>query len=98
MARYRVIYWQHIPTMVVAADSSGEVRRALPPRFQAAVDAFAMSTGQTEDEVYSAGWRRGDWQEREGGAQAVAEAVAAELEAAFPLAALRPPAGPSPHA
>ena len=85
MANYRVIYWEHIPTMVTAVDAQGdrEVRVALPPRFQAAVDAYAMANGVRDDEHYSAGWRKGAWQMRDGAAEAVAQAVAAELEAEF---------------
>ncbi len=85
MAKYRVIYWQHIPTMVTAVDAGGgrEARVALPPRFQAAVDACALAAGLADDERYSAGWRKGPWQARDGAAEAVARAVAAELEAEF---------------
>jgi hypothetical protein len=84
--------------MVIASDGAREARQALPPRFQLAVDAYAMQTGQTEDDVYTEGWRRGEWQERPGEPEAVAAAVAAELEAAFPPSALRPPQQPPAHA
>jgi hypothetical protein len=84
MAQYRVIYWNHIPTMVLAVDESGEARVKMPARFQAAVDAYAMATGVADDESYSAGWRRSDWETRDGSAAAVAEAVAADLDAAHP--------------
>src|SRR5512144_2701199 len=85
MAKYRVIYWQHIPTMVTAVESDGgrEVRVALPARFQAAVDAYATASGAVDDERYSDGWHKGAWQTRDGTAEAVANAVAAELEAEF---------------
>ncbi len=93
MAKYRIIYWQHIPTMVTAVDAGDrEVRVGLPPRFQAAVDAYATAAGLVDDERYSAGWRKGPWQARDGPAEAVARAVAAELEAAFPTIPM-----PKPH-
>ena len=81
MARYQVIYWQHIPTMVIASENGAQARVTLPPRFQKAVDAYAMATGAADDETYSAGWRRGEWQSRAGAPDEVAQAVAAELDA-----------------
>ncbi len=84
MAKYRVIYWKHIPTMVMATEDGEQARVSLPPRFQAAVDAYAMVEGSTDDGAYSAGWRKGPWEERDGSPQEVAKAVAAELEAAHP--------------
>ncbi len=84
MAEYRVIYWKHIPAMVIAAENGRQVRVSLSPRFQAAIDAYAMADGSMSDAAYSAGWRKGEWQPRDGTPEEVARAVAAELEAAFP--------------
>lgn len=80
MAKYRVIYWKHIPTMVIAAEGDEKARAKLPPRFQAAVDAYAMAEGSTDDASYSDGWRKGPWIKREGAPGDVAERVAAELD------------------
>lgn len=84
MAEYRVLYWKHIPALVIASENGRQVRASLPPRFQAAIDACAMVEGCTDAAAYSAGWRKGEWQHRDGTPEAVAQAVAAELEAAFP--------------
>ena len=84
MTRYRIVYWKHIPSMVIARDATGrEVKEQLPPRFQAAIDAYAMSIGLTDSETYLAEWRRGPWQDREGTPEAVARSVAAELGSEF---------------
>jgi hypothetical protein len=83
MAAYRVTYWRAIPTQVEAFDASGRVRRALDARFQALVDAVAMREGLAGTDAYLAGWHVGPVLERQGTPQAVAEAVAAELEAQF---------------
>ena len=83
MAEYRIVYWKHIPTGVIAREGEKQARVSLPPRFQAAVDAQAMAEGTTSDQSYSAGWRRSEWQKRDGAIEEVAQAVAAELEAAF---------------
>ncbi len=84
MARYQVIYWKHIPTMVIATEGEERVRLSLPPRFQAAVDAYAMADGSMADSAYSDGWNKGPWTDREGAPQQVAELVASELEAEHP--------------
>ncbi len=83
MTEYHVIYWKHIPTVVIARDGDRQARCALPPRFQAAVDAQAMVDGSTSDRAYSAAWRKSPWQPRDGSADEVARAVALELEAAL---------------
>lgn len=79
----RVIYWKHIPAVVIATDNTETARVELSPRFQAAIDAQAMAAGSTSDGEYSAGWRKTEWEPREGRPQEVAAAVAAELEAEF---------------
>lgn len=83
MAEYRVIYWKHIPTVVIARDGNRQARYSLPPRFQSMIDAVAMAEGSTSDAAYSAGWRKSEWQTRDGTPDEVARKVAAELEAAF---------------
>jgi cvfA/B/C family virulence factor len=91
MAKYQVMFWKHIPAQVKAWDSKGEVKRMLPDRFQAAIDAFAMKEGSTEMDAYLEGWRWGDSQERAGGAEEVATAVVKELDAANPRTTLMNP-------
>ena len=83
MARYQVMAWKHIPSQVKAWDEGGEVKRMLPDRFQAAIDAYAMKDGSTDMDGYLDGWDWGPVQERSGAAGEVADAVVAELEARF---------------
>lgn len=83
MAEYRIIYWRHIPVMVIASENGVQARASLPPRFQAAVDAHAMATGNIDSKEYSAGWRKSACKQRDGSPEEVAESVAAELESAF---------------
>ncbi|MDR7555155.1 MAG: virulence factor [Armatimonadota bacterium] len=83
MARYRITYWQTIPAQVEAFDATGRVRRPLDARFQALIDAVAMRQGMTGTDAYLQGWRVGPELERDGTPEAVAAAVAAELEAQF---------------
>ena len=94
MAKYQVMFWKHIPAQVKAWDGKGEVKRLLPDRFQAAIDACAMKDGSTEMDTYLEGWRWGDPQERSGGAEEVATAIVEELDAANPRAKLMNPEQP----
>lgn len=83
MARYQVVRWQDIPSLVEAWDTEGTVRQPLSQRFQELIDAVAMRRGVSDSDAYLDAWHRGPEAERPGGAQPVAETVAAELEATF---------------
>jgi len=91
MAKYQVMFWKHIPAHVKAWDEKGEVKRLLPDRFQAAIDAYAMKDGSTDMDAYLEGWRWGETQERAGSAEDVASAVVTELDVANPRSALMSP-------
>ena len=91
MAKYQVMFWKHIPAHVKAWDDGGEVKRLLPDRFQAAIDAYAMKDGSTEMDAYLEGWRWSETQERPGSAEDVASAVVTELDAANPRSVLMSP-------
>jgi hypothetical protein len=92
MAKYQVMFWKHIPAQVKAWDGGTEVKRLLPDRFQAAIDAYAMKDGSTEMDTYLEGWRWGDPQERAGAAEEVAAAIVRELDEANPRSKLMNPA------
>ena len=92
MAKYQVMFWKHIPAQVKVWDERGEVKRILPVRFQAAIDAFAMKDGSTEMGAYLEAWRWGEAEERAGSAEDVANALVKELDAANPRSKLRNPA------
>ena len=83
MARYRIVHWRDIPSLVEAADGAETARVPLSQRFQDLIDAVALREGASESEAYLEGWGHGPEAERPGAPQAVAEAVAAELEAGF---------------
>ena len=88
MASYQVMFWKHIPSQVKAWDGSRELKRMLPDRFQAAIDAYAMKDGSTEMDAYLDGWQWGPVEMREGTPDAVVEAIVSELEAANPRSVL----------
>lgn len=83
MARYRIVGWKDIPSLVEAFEGERTVRVPLSQRFQDLIDAVAMREGATETEAYLEGWVPGPETERPGSPEVVAEQVAAELEASF---------------
>jgi hypothetical protein len=83
VASYQVVVWKGIPASVEARDDEGTVTVQLSERFQALIDSAAMQLGLSDSDAYIELWTREAPQERAGGARAVAEAVAAELEDTF---------------
>lgn len=83
MARYRILHWREIPSLVEAADDSHAVQRPLSSRFQELIDAVAMRAGASEAAAYVEGWGHSDYAAAAGSAESVAEAVAAAIEAGF---------------
>jgi hypothetical protein len=83
VARFRVVGWKDIPSLVEASEGDRIVRVPLSQRFQDLIDAVAMREGATETEAYLEGWIPGPETERPGSPEVVAAQVAAELEAGF---------------
>lgn len=81
MATYKILYWQEIPSQVRAEDDAEDVTLALPPKFLEQIDRLAVQRGLQGSDDYLAQWRWSEEEERDGSAQEVAQAVAAELEA-----------------
>lgn len=89
MAKYQIMYWKDIPSQVKADDGQNTAKVMLSDRFQQAIDAAAMADGSTGTDAYLDGWAWGRRSEREGSAQAVIEAVVAELESEYTPERLR---------
>jgi hypothetical protein len=81
---YQVVYWRDIPAQVKAKAGRERSGAGLSTRFQEAIDAAAMRAGLTGTDAYLGEWRTSAAEEREGEVAEVAQAVAAELEAAYP--------------
>jgi hypothetical protein len=84
MATYQIVYWRDIPAQVKVREGKARAGRQLTERFQVFIDRAAMRAGLFNTDDYLAEWRTSEAQEMEGDPEAVAEAVAAELEAAYP--------------
>lgn len=80
MARYQILYWEHIPLGVKATDLNGTVRENLPARFQEAVQRASSRAGHDSTAAYTSMFKWGREQEREGSAKDVAAQVAHELD------------------
>ena len=80
MARYQILYWEHIPLGVKATDVNGTVRENLPARFQEAVEKAAARGGGTGAAAYTSMFKWGKEQERDGAAADVAATIAKELD------------------
>lgn len=83
MARYRIMYWKHIPQSFTVEGDGRTVKKQLSQKVQNAIDAYAMAEGATSTADYAAQYKRGEWLEREGTPEEVAETLLAELEAEF---------------
>jgi hypothetical protein len=89
MLIYQIIYWRDIPAQIKLRDGRNRLSRTLGDRFQVAIDEAAMRAKTTATDDYLEEWRTSEWQEGKGEATALAEAVLAELEAAYPEERLR---------
>lgn len=83
MARYRIMYWKHIPQSFTVEGDGRTVKKQLSQRIQNAIDAYAMVDGATSTAEYAAQYKRGDWIERDGAPEEVADALLSELETEF---------------
>jgi metal-dependent amidase/aminoacylase/carboxypeptidase family protein len=83
MAKYRIMYWKHIPQSITVEGDGRTVKKQLSEKIQNKIDAYAMAEGLTSTNDYSAQYNRGDWIERDGTPEEVAAALLAELEAEF---------------
>jgi hypothetical protein len=80
VARYQILYWEHIPLGVKATDVNGTVRENLPSRFQEAVQRASTRAGHDSTAAYTSMFKWGKEQERDGSAKEVASKVAKELD------------------
>ena len=80
---YQILYWQDLPSEIKASDEYTEVKIELPTPFVERIDAAAQRLGLTAEADYTAQYKWGDEQDRDGDAATVAAAIQAELEAAL---------------
>ena len=83
MTKYRIMYWRDIPTLITARDETHEVKRPMPRRFGGAISAYATRAGLTSTSDFAAQYHKGEWIERDGSPEEVADAVVRELDEQF---------------
>ena len=83
MSRYRIIYWKHISQSITVEGEGRTIKKELSQKIQNAIDAYAIAAGLTSTTDYAREYKRGDWIEREGSPEEVAEALLSELETEF---------------
>jgi metal-dependent amidase/aminoacylase/carboxypeptidase family protein len=83
MTRYRIMYWKHIPQSITIEGDGRTIKKELSQKVQNAIDAYAMAAGLTSTTDYAKEYKRGDWIERDGSPEEVAEALLSELETKF---------------
>ena len=81
MAKYRIMYWKHIPQSFTVEGDGRTIKKQLSDKIQNKIDAYAMVEGLTSTSDYAAQYKRGDWIEHEGSPEEVAEALLSQLEA-----------------
>jgi len=83
MAKYRIMYWKHIPQSFTVEGDGHTVKKQLSQKIQDKIDAYAMAVGATSTTDYAKEYKRGPWVERDGSPEEVAETLLAELETEF---------------
>ncbi|MEP6894748.1 MAG: virulence factor [Chloroflexota bacterium] len=83
MAKYRIMYWKHIPQSFTVEGDGRTVKKQLSQKIQDKIDAYAMAVGATSTSDYAAQFKRGQWVERDGAPEEVADALLSELETEF---------------
>jgi metal-dependent amidase/aminoacylase/carboxypeptidase family protein len=83
MAKYRIMYWKHIPQSFTVEGDGRTIKKQLSQKIQDKIDAYAMAVGLSSAADYSAQFKRGDWTDRDGTPEEVAETLLSELETEF---------------
>lgn len=78
-----IVYWRDIPAQVIVGKGRRGSKRALPERFEQAIDRAAMKVGAADTDAYLAEWRKAAPYPVDGDADAVADAEAARLDAEY---------------
>lgn len=81
MTKYRIMYWKHIPQSFTVEGDGRTIKKQLSEKIQNKIDAYAMAEDLTSTSDYTAQYKRGDWIERDGTPEEVAETLLSQLEA-----------------
>jgi hypothetical protein len=74
------MYWKDIPQSFTVEGDGQTIKKELSQKVQNKIDAYAMVTGVTATADYAKQYKRGQWMEREGVPEELAETLLVELE------------------
>lgn len=80
MAEVTIVYWRDIPAQIIVGKGRRGIKKALPERFEQAIDRCAMKIGAAGTDAYLAEWRKADPVTIEGEDETVAEAELARID------------------
>ena len=83
MAEVTIVYWRDIPAQVIVGKGRRGTKRALPERFEQAIDRAAMKVGAEDTDAYLAEWRKAEPYTLEGEDAEVADAEVARIDAEY---------------
>ncbi|MCB2095890.1 MAG: virulence factor [Rhodobacteraceae bacterium] len=83
MAEVTIVYWRDIPAQVIVGKGRRGTKKALPERFEQAIDRCAMKIGAAGTDAYLAEWRKAAPVSVDGEDEAVAEAEVARIVAEY---------------
>ena len=84
MARFQILYWQDVPSLVrIVGDDGTQASHQLPEWFQQEIDRRAMAQRLVGSDAYLEAWHWGEPQERPEEPEALVEALAAKFRAAL---------------
>jgi len=83
MAKYRIMYWQEIPSVVEAREGREKAKRELSQPFQELIDLVAMRRKLDGSDEYLLHWSKGEWQTRAGTAANIVNQITEEIEAEY---------------
>jgi hypothetical protein len=89
MAELTIVYWRDIPAQVIVRAGRRSAKRALPERFQEAIDRAAMRAKLSGTDAYLSGWRRAPAGPCGDDLEAEAESAALRLDQTYPDDRLR---------
>jgi len=81
MTRYRIMYWKHIPQSFTVEGDGRTIKKQLSQKVQDKIDAYAMVEGLISTSDYAEQYKRGDWVDRDGSPEEVADSLLSQLEA-----------------
>ena len=83
MAEVTIVYWRDIPAQIIVGKGRRGVKKALPERFEQAIDRCAMKIGAHDTDAYLAEWRKAAPVTVEGEDEAVAASELTRIETEY---------------